>query len=250
MNLGMDIGSVFSKVVLLADDKTFEGLVVRSGRDYRATANALREEILQRRGVRPEGIASFVATGTGCATVTSARHVASDLVCTARGIAHLFPEARGVVEIGGQSAKAFHVGADGRLGQFTVSEKCASGSGRFVDTIARVLRVDLDEFSRLALRSEAPLILSTGCAVFGESEVITRIAEGAAPEAIAAGVNRSIAEKVAALARKIRLAAPCVVCGGGALNPGLVKELERQLRFPLLVPVRPQLVTALGAALA
>jgi predicted CoA-substrate-specific enzyme activase len=131
---------------------------------------------------------------------------------------------------------------------FTVSEKCAAGSGRFIEVIANVLRIDLKDFGSLSLNSKNPVSFSTGCAVFGESEAITRITEGIPKEDIAAGVNKALASKISSLVKKIKLEQPCAICGGGALNIGLVKTIEQELNIQLLIPPHPQIITALGAA--
>jgi predicted CoA-substrate-specific enzyme activase len=132
---------------------------------------------------------------------------------------------------------------------FTVSEKCAAGSGRFIEVIANVLRIDLKNFGPLSLKSQRPINFSTGCAVFGESEAITRVAAGIPKEDIAAGVNQALASKISSLANKVKLEEPCAICGGGALNTGLIKVVEQELHTQLLLPPQPQIITALGAAI-
>jgi predicted CoA-substrate-specific enzyme activase len=132
---------------------------------------------------------------------------------------------------------------------FTVSEKCAAGGGRFIEVIANVLRINLGDFGPLAAKSSSPITFSTGCAVFGESEVITRISEGIPKEDIAAGANKALASKISSLVKKLKLEEPCAICGGGALNIALIKTIESELNTNLLVPPHPQLITALGAAI-
>jgi predicted CoA-substrate-specific enzyme activase len=132
---------------------------------------------------------------------------------------------------------------------FTVSEKCAAGSGRFIEVIANVLRMDLNDFGPLSLKSNQPVTFGTGCAVFGESEAVTRVAEGIPKQDIAAGVNQALASKISSLARKIKFQEPCAICGGGALNTGLIKAVAGELKTKLLVPAQPQIIAALGAAI-
>ena len=136
----------------------------------------------------------------------------------------------------------------GQVANFSVSEKCAAGSGRFIDVIAHVLRVELKDFGALSSRSKHPVTFSTGCAVFGESEAITRVSEGFAVEDIAAGVNIALAVKISAMASKMGIEEPCAVCGGGALNSGLIQALKEEMKCDLLVPPQPQMTAALGAA--
>jgi len=125
----------------------------------------------------------------------------------------------------------------------------SGGSGRFIEVIANVLRINLRDFGVLSARAKNPITFSTGCAVFGESEAITRISEGILKEDIAAGVNKALASKISSLAKKLKLEEPCAICGGGALSNALVKTIESELSTTLLVPQDPQLITALGAAI-
>jgi predicted CoA-substrate-specific enzyme activase len=247
--MGIDIGSAYSKGVILKDSRPVASHITISGANYRATADAIRAELVAKAGLSEGDIANTVAAGSGADNVYFATRKASDIVCTARGINHVFPQARTVIDIGSQSARAIRLDEDGAVTNFAVSEKCAAGSGRFVEVIANVLRVGLNDFSSLAARSKSPITFSTGCAVFGESEAITRISEGVLKEDIAAGVNEALAGKIYSLVKKVKLEERCAVCGGGALNAALVAALGRTLNIILLVPPNPQLMTALGAAI-
>jgi predicted CoA-substrate-specific enzyme activase len=130
-----------------------------------------------------------------------------------------------------------------------VSEKCAAGSGRFLDVIANVLQIELRDIGPLSLKAKNPVAFTTGCAVFGESEVVSRIAEGAAKEDILAGVHQALADKISALVDRVGLEKDCAISGGAALDIGLIKSVEKKLGIELLVPPQPQIVTALGAAI-
>jgi (R)-2-hydroxyacyl-CoA dehydratese activating ATPase len=243
--LGIDIGSSFSKGVLLRGEET-SFTIRRSGINYRETAERIRGELIAE---LPGGAeVEAAATGSGSNNVPFAGQKCSDLICTARGINRIFPEARTVIDVGGQSSRALRIDGEGRVANFTVSEKCASGSGRFIEVIANVLRIDLTEFGPISLQAKNPITFSTSCAVFGESEAITRVSESIPREDIAAGVNKALAEKISSLAKKIKIEEPCAICGGGALNSGLIQFLESSLKIRLLVPPQPQIVTALGAA--
>jgi (R)-2-hydroxyacyl-CoA dehydratese activating ATPase len=247
--MGIDIGSAYSKGVILEDFRLVASHITISGANYRATADAIRAELIAKAGLSGGDVANTVATGSGADNVYFASRKANDIVCTARGINHVFPQSRTVIDVGSQSARAIRLDEDGTVTNFAISEKCAAGSGRFVEIIANVLRVDLNDFSSLATRSRNPITFSTGCAVFGESEAITRICEGVPKEDIAAGVNEALAGKVSSLVKKVKLEEPCGICGGGALSAALVAAIERTLNTSLLVPSQPQLVTALGAAI-
>jgi predicted CoA-substrate-specific enzyme activase len=247
--MGIDIGSSYSKGVITEDSGISAYYVIPSGANYRTAAETIRNELLKQAGLSSKDITAVTATGTGAANVDFASRQASEIVCTARGINNIFPQVQTTIEVAGQSSKVIKINEQGMVTNFTVSEKCAAGSGRFIEVIANVLRIDLKDFGSVSLKSSRPISFSTGCAVFGESEAITRVAEGIPKEDIAAGVNQSLAGKVSSLAKKMKLEEPCAICGGGALNTGLIKVLEQELQIRLLVPPQPQIVTALGAAI-
>jgi len=247
-SIGVDIGSSYSKGVIIEDLELVSSHVLASGSDYRASAEAIRVELLRDVNLVEDDTVNTVATGCGADSARFASQKASDIVCTARGINRLFPQARTVIDVGSQSSRVIKLSADGTVTNFTVTERCAAGGGRFIDVIANVLRVELTAFGPLAARSRNPVTFSTGCAVFGETEAITRISEGIAREYIAAGVSRALASKIASLVNKVRLEEPCAICGGGALITPLIQAIEAELKIRLLVPPRPQVVAALGAA--
>ena len=238
--MGIDIGSLYSKGVITKDDELFAHHIVISGINYRLTADNIRQELLTKANIKPDDVTRTVATGSGAANVHFATQKVSDIVCTARGINSIFPQVRTVIDVAAQSTRVMRIDAKGLVTNFTVSEKCAAGSGRFVEVIANVLRIDLKDFGPISLKSKNPVSFSTGCAVFGESEAITRVAEGIPKEDIAAGVNHALGSKIASLVKKIKLEKPCAICGGGALNTGLIKTLEREMNVELLVITRFQ----------
>ena len=246
--MGIDIGSAYSKGVIIRDSELAAYYVIPSGANYQTAAETIRQELLKQVNLTQSDITDTVATGTGAGNVPFASRQVSDIVCTARGINSIFPQARTAIEVAGQYTKVIRISEQGMVANFTVSEKCAAGSGRFIEVIANVLRVDLRDFGPLSLKSRNPITFGTGCAVFGESEAITRVAEGIPKEDIAAGVNKALVNKISSLAKKIKLEQPCAICGGGTLNIGLVKTAEQEMNIKLLVPPQPQIVTALGAA--
>ena len=247
--LGIDIGSAYSKGVITRDLELVASHTIISGANYRTSAQTIRSELIRKVNLTDKDILEIVATGYGADSVYFADQKASDIVCTARGINNVFPQARTVIDIGGQSTRVIRLNEEGNVTNFTISEKCAAGSGRFVEVIANILRVDLADFGPLAARSKSPITFGTGCAVFGESEAITRISEGIPKEDIAAGVNKALANKISSLVKKIRLEETCVICGGGALNTSLISTIEEELDIHLSVPPNPQIIAALGAAI-
>jgi predicted CoA-substrate-specific enzyme activase len=246
--MGIDIGSAYSKGVIVTDSELAAYHMIISGANYQTAADTIRQELLKQVNLTQSDINDTVATGTGAGNVPFASRQASDIVCTARGINIIFPQARTAIEVAGQSSKVIKLNEQGMVTDFTVSEKCAAGSGRFIEVIANVLRIDLKDLGPLSLKSSNPINFGTGCAVFGESEAVTRVAEGIPKEDIAAGVNKALASKISSLVKKVKLEEPCAICGGGALNTGLVKTVEQELNIRLLVPPQPQIITALGAA--
>jgi len=247
--MGIDIGSVYSKGVVTKDFQLVASHIIISGANYRTSAEAIRTELIKKGNLTEDDIANTIATGSGADNVYFASQKANDIVCTARGINNVFLQTRTVIDIASQSTRVIRLNEEGIVTNFTVSEKCAAGGGRFIEVIANVLRIDLSDFGPLAAKSSSPITFSTGCAVFGESEAITRVSEGVPKEDIAAGVNKALASKISSLVKKLKLEEPCAVCGGGALNIALVKTIESELNTDLLVPPQPQLITALGAAI-
>jgi predicted CoA-substrate-specific enzyme activase len=222
--------------------------LVDSGVNYRITAGKLRERLLEKAGLTAEDISFTVSTGHGDGLISfSNRHI-SGAQCCAKGINHLYTSVRTVIDVQGQSSQIIKLNKEGRIVSFAVSEICATGSGRFIDVMTNVLQMDLKDIGPLSLKSNNPITFTTGCAVFGESEAISRVAEGASREDILAGIHKSIAGKISSLMERVGMEEDCAISGGGGLNVGLIKSIE-DLGVRLLVPSGPQIVNALGAAL-
>ncbi len=247
--MGIDIGSGTSKGVITSDGKLSVRHVLPSGVNYHATAQRLRDELLAKAGLSPEDIAYTIATGHGADNISFSAGKIDDIRCCARGISSIFHSVRTVIDIQGMSSQVIRLNDKGQTLNFVVSEKCAAGSGRFLDVIANILRIDLKDIGTLSLKSKNPVAFTTGCAVFGESEAISRVSEGASIEDILAGVHEALANKISSLAGRIGVEKDCAISGGGALDVGLVKSVGEKLGIQLLVPPQPQLVTALGAAI-
>ncbi len=246
---GIDVGSVTTKMAISRGEKLLFFYKTASGSNFQNAADTVFGEILKLSNLKRSDIASVFATGCGSDRVKFADSKVSDLTCSAMGIHQLFPHAKTLIEIGGQSSKVIRINDEGKIINFVVSEKCASGSGRFLQVIARVLQVSMDEIGPLSLKSKNPVGFTTSCAVFGESEAVSRIAEGTPKEDIIAGVHQALATKIATLADRIGMEPPCALTGGGALDIGLVKRIETTLGIKLEAPEDPQAVTAFGAAL-
>ena len=247
--VGVDIGSAFSKAVVLAGGKLISYHIIPSGGNYRLTADEVVKGALTKAKLSFGDIANTVATGYGGSNVSIAHRLVTDISCQSRGIFHLFPSVRTVVDIGGQFSRVIKLDDRGRAIAFLMSEKCAGGSGRFLQIIAHVLQIDLEEIGPLSLKSKKKINFNTGCAVFAETEALSRIAEGAAIEDILAGVHYALAAKIQNLVERLGIKQDVALTGGGAKDIGLVRSIEETLKITALVPEEPQIVAALGAAL-
>ncbi len=247
--LGIDIGSGFSKAVVCEGGNVLTSAVIPSGGSYRETAKKVAEAALANARLSMADVAFTRATGYGSGAVDFADDTATDIACHAAGVHHLFPLARTVVDIGAQFSKAIRVDGAGRITGFVMNEKCAGGSGRFLQVISRILHMDMEQIGEVSLGSKSPVEFTTGCAVFAESEAVSRIAEGASRADILAGIHKAMASKIANLVTRVGLVPDCVVTGGGARDIGLVRALEAEMGHEIFTPTEPQITAALGAAL-
>jgi (R)-2-hydroxyacyl-CoA dehydratese activating ATPase len=248
--LGIDVGSGFSKAVLFEKGTEVSRAVLPSGGSYADTAQKILAAVLGEADLTRTNISRAIATGYGASAVDFADRTITDISCHAAGIHHLFPTVRTVVDIGSQFTRAIRLDGGGRVTNFVQNEKCAGGSGKFLQVIARILHIELEEISALSLTSTRPVDFTTGCAVFAESEAVSRISEGATPADIVAGVHKAMAAKIVNLIVRLGLEEDCAVTGGGAKDIGLVRTVEAELGVSVLVPEEPQLSAALGAALS
>jgi (R)-2-hydroxyacyl-CoA dehydratese activating ATPase len=246
--LGIDVGSSFAKAVVLREGTLLSYATMPSGGNYAAAALKVSTEAIEKAAISDGDISTTVATGYGAAAVNFADRTVADISCLAAGIYHMFPSARTVVDIGGQFCRAIKLEA-GRATNFIQNEKCASGSGKFLQVIARILHMKVEDIGALSLQATNPVQFTTGCAVFAESEAVSRIAEGASPANILAGVHKAMAAKIENLTIRLGLTQDCAVTGGGAKDIGLVRTLEEVLGVKVLVPEEPWITAALGAAL-
>ncbi len=246
---GVDIGSAFIKAVLINQEQTIAYEILSSVGRYKGIARRALDQVLTKGRVSLDRLSGIVVTGVGAESAPfQARHF-SDISCHAAGCRSLFPSARIVIDIGGQFTRAAKLTPQGRVANFLMSEKCATGSARFLQVIARILRIKIEDIGPLSLKSQNPVEFSTNCAVFAESETISRIAEGASMEDILAGVHRALAAKVAVLVKGLKMEQEVVLTGGGGEDVGLVSAVSEALGVEVLVPQQPRLTAALGAAI-
>jgi len=246
--VGIDIGSAFSKGILMCDQKIVGSYVMPSGGNYTLTADRVKKGLISKAGLSSNDIAYTVATGYGANSAAFANDVITDISCHSRGIFYLFPSVRTVVDVGDLFSKAFRIDERGNSLTFLLSGKCAGGSARVLQVIAKVLQVKVEEIGELSLTSQKRVDFNTGCAVFAETEAVSRIAEGASREDLLAGIHRALAAQINSLAERVGIERDYALVGGGARDMGLVKAVEEIVGFAIVVPEEPHLTAAIGAA--
>ncbi len=247
---GIDAGSRAVKLVLVdSDDLTMLGESVCDQGVYQSqTASAAIETMLSPRGLSRRDVAQVVATGYARNLVEFADTTITEITCHARGVRHKMPEARTVIEIGGQDSKLLRLAPDGRVRDFAMNDRCAAGTGRFLEMVAGKLEVPLSELGELASQATSPAAISSMCVVFAETEIIGLLASGTRPEDIIAGVLGAIANRVAAMVGR-HMDEPVAFTGGVAMVPGMDRALQAALGRSVTVVDAPQMTGALGAAI-
>jgi predicted CoA-substrate-specific enzyme activase len=244
---GIDIGSTMTKVVIMKEG-VISSVIGPTGAEQRRLADRVMEKGLEQANLSFPSITYLVATGYGRLNVPFADKQVTEISCHAKGAAFFFPEAKTVIDIGGQDSKAINI-ENGRPVDFVMNDKCAAGSGRFLEIIADGLGITLEEMAELSLKSNHPIKIGNLCTVFAEQEVVGKLAEGAPLADLIAGIHEALASRVASMAKKLKVADDVVITGGGAKNRGLVKALSGILGHRLLVPSEPLLTGAVGGAL-
>jgi len=244
---GVDIGSTMTKVVIMGQ-ATITPVIGPTGPEHRKLANRVMEEALAKANLSFDEITYVVATGYGRINVPFADKQITEISCHARGVGHLLPAARTVIDIGGQDSKGIKL-KDGRAVDFVMNDKCAAGTGRFLEVTAEELGVSLEGMGRLSLEAKNRVEISNTCTVFAAQEVVARLSDGVALPDIIAGLHEAIATRIYAMVRRLKIEREVALTGGGAKNIGLVKAMEAKLGFPVLLPPEPFLTGAIGAAL-
>jgi len=246
--MGIDVGSITTKAALMRDGLLYASKVIFTGYNVEAAAGRVYEEVISAAKITADQVRRIIATGYGRKGVSMAHGTMTEILCHAAGAYHQNPEIRFIIDIGGQDSKAILLDDNGKVGNFTMNDKCAAGTGRFLEVMARALEVNLEDFGDLSLKASEPAKISSLCTVFAESEVISLIAKGAPREDIVAGIHEAIGTRVAAMAKRIGLRGPVMMTGGVAKNKGVVKALAEKLALPVMVSPYAQINGALGAA--
>lgn len=267
--VGVDAGSAAVKVLAFGEDRPLAWLGQATRPDVSAQCAALLEELLADPALDGAAPARACATGYGRRLAAQADTAVSEIMAAALGAGWMWrhwgelestfgcpprpeprPEAfRTILDIGGQDSKVITFSPDGIVDQFAMNDRCAAGTGRFLEVMARVLEEDLARMAQHALRAECPARISSACTVFAESEVVSALAEGVRKEAVAAGIFQSVAERLTGLVHQVGLREPMMLAGGPAVSEAMRRALSRALGCPVAVPACPEFTTALGAAI-
>jgi predicted CoA-substrate-specific enzyme activase len=250
---GIDIGSVVSKAVIINQGEEILAFsLTPTSYDRQQSGAQVLKLALEESHQPKEDIGYTVSTGYGRRAFTASDKVLPEIICHARGTRFLLPEARTIIDIGGQDSKVMQLDEQGMVTRFEMNDKCAAGTGRFLEVLTeRILNIPIEELGPLSLKSKKPFTLSSICTVFAESEIISLLSEHRAKEDIAYGLNRAIARRVIAMGvgGQISFEEPVVFTGGVAKNMGVVKAIEEELGKKVITLKEPQITAALGAAL-
>jgi predicted CoA-substrate-specific enzyme activase len=249
---GVDVGAATAKTVILSDNRMLGYAIIPTGYDVRLVAQQVTVEALKRSGVNKsiDELDCVVSTGYGRHSVDFADKAVTEIICHAKGAHLMIPGTRTIIDIGGQDSKAIELDDQGNVRDFVMNDKCAAGTGRFLDVMAQVLQVgSIDNMGPLSLESREPCSIGSTCTIFAESEVISLRVMGRSREDLIAGVHRSVASRVAVMARRLNIRPEIIFTGGVAKNVGVKKALEGEFGMVISVPEEPQIIGALGAAL-
>lgn len=247
---GVDIGSLSAKAVIMEDGRIRGWSIIFTGTDSVESANSAMGLALEESNVSPSDVQYTVATGYGRVNVPFAQATVSEISCHSRGSHWLFPEVRTILDMGGQDCKAIRCDENGRVIDFAMNDKCAAGTGRYLERVAATLRLGLEQIGPLSLEwVGGPLSISSTCAVFAQNDIIKLMREGKQVNDILAGATDAIVDRISALLERVGVEEDLCISGGVAKNIGVVKRLEEKLGLKARIAPEPQVVGAIGAAL-
>lgn len=247
--VGIDIGSLSSEAVLLGGDGILAYSIVNTGANPQRAARSCLKEALRKAGVDETAIKGLVATGYGRIRVPFKARQVTEITCHARGAHFLFPGTRTVIDIGGQDSKVITLDQRGAVTDFAMNDKCAAGTGRFLEVMAAALETELTELGKRSLQAKGGVSISSMCTVFAESEVISLIAEGFGEGEIIRGLHEAISRRIFQMSKRLRVREEITLSGGVAKNEGIAETLKSLFGMRINIPDEPQIVGALGAAL-
>lgn len=246
---GIDVGSATSKAVILEDSRIVAYHIMETGPASLASAEDVMEGVIAKSGLGMNDLQNIVATGYGRINVNFASQVVSEIACHAKGVNFLFPRARTILDMGGQDCKAIRINSRGDHVRFVMNDKCAAGTGRFLEIIADLLKTPLTEIGPLSLQAQQDLKISNVCTVFARSEVARHLRQGMSKAEILGGVHAAQAERTFGLIKRVGIENDFVISGGIAKNIGVVRRLEEKVGLPAFISEEPQIIGAIGAAI-
>ncbi|MBN2072845.1 MAG: 2-hydroxyglutaryl-CoA dehydratase [Actinobacteria bacterium] len=249
LTCGIDVGSVSTEVVILESDpdKILSYIIAPTGASSKTAAGKALVRACEKAGIEKSLIKSIVATGYGRVNIPFADNNITEISCHARGAISCFPETRTVIDIGGQDSKVIKL-ENGSPVDFLMNDKCAAGTGRFLEVMARALEIDLENFADIFLNTKKTVEITSTCTVFAESEIVSLIGQGIEKNVIIKGLVYSIANRITSMVERVGLEEPVCMTGGVARNLGVVNALEEKLSAKINIPEEPQITGALGAA--
>lgn len=248
--LGIDFGSTTGKAVVLDDTgKILAATVSQKGAVSDEGVKTAMAEAFAKAGISEAQISRAVSTGYGRRMLDIADRTITEITCHARGAVSMVPEAKLVIDIGGQDSKVIAIDPNGLVARFAMNDRCAGGTGKFLETLARAVNVELDDMGPLALQAKDNVSVTSMCATFAETEVIALLAEGISMVEVLGGVHTAMAKRTVGLVSRVGKIEPIVMTGGVARNPAAVKQIEQALGISIILPEHPQIAGALGAAL-
>jgi predicted CoA-substrate-specific enzyme activase len=250
ISAGIDVGGKNVHIVITKNGTILTKAEGPTGINKAEAAEKLYNEALAQAKLKREDVSQVVATGSSGSRVTFANGVIPDAAADARGVIKLIPSARTIIDVGAEEGRAMKISPEGKVLDFAINERCAAGTGTFVDTMSRALEVPVEEMAKLSLKSTQSIPMNAQCAVFGESEVVSLIHQKTPKHDIARAVHDAIAGRIGSVARIVGLEKDIVMIGGVAKNPGFIESLKRDIGMEVKVPEDPDFVGALGAASA
>ena len=249
ITVGIDVGSITTKAAVVEDGNLISDRVMLTGYNAQDAGTKVYEDIIADLGIKASAVDKIIATGYGRKSVVIADKAVTEITCHAVGAHYLNPAVRSIIDIGGQDSKAIVVDENGGVMDFAMNDKCAAGTGRFLEVMARALEVDINDFGGVSLQADTPAKISSLCTVFAESEIVSLLAHGTQVGVILRGLHRALDSRVTALVHTVGIKAPLMLSGGVVQNPLITEMISEELQHKVLLPQHPQLVGAYGAAL-
>lgn len=246
---GVDIGAATAKAVLMNGEGLLASAILPTGHSVAKSGEMVLRNVLEQVSASLDDLRYIVSTGYGRRAVTFAHRAVTEIICHGAGVYSTMPQAKTIIDIGGQDSKVIALDEKGQVSNFAMNEKCAAGTGRFLEVIAGVLELDINEIGALSLTSKDPCAISSTCTIFAESEVVSLRAEGRSREDLIAGIHKAMANRVAIMGKSVEYRKDVVFTGGVAKNIGIRKALEDEIGMEILTPEEPQIMGALGAAI-